>query len=116
MICADFESILENVEGCKPDNNKSYTNKYQKHGDCSLVTSLFVVMITAIQNRPIFLEEKMPSVNLWKRCWRKLVIVKNIMKTKFNKPLKMGEEDEDIFKNPDECHICRRNSPRKTKK
>ena len=25
----------ENVQGCKPNNDKSYTEKYQKHTDCS---------------------------------------------------------------------------------
>ena len=35
VIYADFEAITENVQGCQPDNNKSYTEAYQRHEDCS---------------------------------------------------------------------------------
>ena len=35
VIYADFESILETVQGCKQDIKSSYTYEYQKHRDCS---------------------------------------------------------------------------------
>ena len=31
---ADFESLVETVSGCEPDQNKSFTNQYQKHKPC----------------------------------------------------------------------------------
>jgi len=31
---------------------------------------------------------------------------RNIIKYKFNKPLKMAEKDEENFKKAKECHIC----------
>lgn len=31
---------------------------------------------------------------------------RNIIKHKFNKPLKMTEKDEENFKKAKECHIC----------
>ena len=34
VIYADFEAITEKVSGCKPNNDKSYTEAYQKHKDC----------------------------------------------------------------------------------
>ena len=34
VIYADFEAITEKVHGCQPNNNKSYTESYQKHKDC----------------------------------------------------------------------------------
>ena len=34
VIYADFESITEKVYGCQPNNDKSYTESYQKHKDC----------------------------------------------------------------------------------
>ena len=34
VIYADFEAIIEKISGCKPNNNKSYTEAYQKHTDC----------------------------------------------------------------------------------
>ena len=35
VIYADFEAVTEKIQGCEPNNNKSYTNKYQKHTSCS---------------------------------------------------------------------------------
>ena len=35
VIHADFEAITEKIQGCEPNNNKSYTDKYQKHASCS---------------------------------------------------------------------------------
>ena len=34
VIYADFEAITEKVHGCLPNNEKSYTEAYQKHIDC----------------------------------------------------------------------------------
>ena len=34
VIYVDFEAILEVVSSCKPNNDKSYTEAYQKHTDC----------------------------------------------------------------------------------
>ena len=34
VIYADFEAINEQVHGCQPNNDKSYTESYQKHKDC----------------------------------------------------------------------------------
>ena len=34
VIYADFEASTEKVHGCKPSDNNSYTEAYQKHTDC----------------------------------------------------------------------------------
>ena len=34
VIYADFKAINEKVPGCQPNNDKSYTDSYQKHKDC----------------------------------------------------------------------------------
>ena len=34
VIYADFEAITEKVHGCQPNNDKSFTETYQKHKDC----------------------------------------------------------------------------------
>ena len=34
VIYADFEAFLENIDSCKPDNRRSFTEKYQKHKPC----------------------------------------------------------------------------------
>ena len=35
VINADFEAITEKVHACKPNNDNSYFEAYQKHTDCS---------------------------------------------------------------------------------
>ena len=35
VIYADFEAITEKIHGCQPNDDKSYTETYQKHVDCS---------------------------------------------------------------------------------
>ena len=34
VIFADFEAITKKVQGCRPNDNKSYTEAYQNHEDC----------------------------------------------------------------------------------
>ena len=34
VIYADFEDITKKVQGCKPNDDKSYTRAYQTHEDC----------------------------------------------------------------------------------
>jgi len=35
VIYADFEAITEKVKGCHPNDDKSFTEAYQNHKDCS---------------------------------------------------------------------------------
>ena len=34
VIYADFKAIKKKVQGCKPNNDNSYTEAYQKHEYC----------------------------------------------------------------------------------
>ena len=34
VIYADFEAITEKIQGCQPNEDKSYTESYQNHKDC----------------------------------------------------------------------------------
>lgn len=34
VIYADFEAITEKIQVCKPNNDSSYTEAYQRHTDC----------------------------------------------------------------------------------
>ena len=34
VIYSDFEAITEKIHGCQPNDDKSYTEAYQKHADC----------------------------------------------------------------------------------
>lgn len=35
VIYGDFEAITEKIQSCKPNDNESYTEAYQKHTVCS---------------------------------------------------------------------------------
>ena len=106
VIYADFEAITEKISGCKPDNNKSYTDNYQKHTDCGFGYKV-VCCYDDKYTQPLkiyrgekavytFLEYMLDEV---KYC-------KNIIKKEFNKPLRMTKEDEEKFQKSDKCHIC----------
>ena len=106
VIYADFEAITEKISGCQPNNNKSFTDAYQKHTDCGFGYKV-VCCYDDKYSQPLkiyrgekavytFLEYMLDEV---KYC-------KKVMKKEFNKPLKMTKEDEKKFQKAEECHIC----------
>ena len=105
IIYADFEALTEKIQGCQPNNEKSYTEAYQKHTDCGY--GYKVVCYDDKYSKPVqihrgenavhkFMENMLEEVN-W--C-------KSKMKKHFNKPLKMTMENEIDFKKAIKCHIC----------
>ena len=106
VIYADFEAITEKIHGCQPNNEKSYTEAYQKHTDCGYGYKV-VCCYDDKYSKPVqihrdenavhkFMENMLEEVN-W--C-------KSKMKKHFNKPLKMTMENEIDFKKAIKCHIC----------
>ena len=39
-VYADFEVLTQKIDNCQPDDNKAYTEKYQKHVDCGYAYKL----------------------------------------------------------------------------
>ena len=106
VIYADFEAITKKVQSCKPNDDKSYTEAYQTDEDCGYGYKI-VCCCKNKYSKPIqtyrgenavyeFMEKRLEEVEY---C-------KGIVKKRFNKPLKMTENDELRFKQIDECHIC----------
>ena len=106
VICANFEAITKKVQGCRPNDNKSYPEAYQTHEDCGYGYKV-VCCYDDKYSKPVkvyrgknavykFLEEMLKEVG---HC-------KKVVKTKFNKPLIMTDEDEANFKAMNHCHIC----------
>ena len=106
VIYADFEAITEKISGCQSNDDKSYTNAYQKHTDCGFGYKV-VCCYDDKYSQPLkiyrgekavytFLEYMLDEV---KYC-------KKIIKKEFNKPLRMTKEDEEKFQKADECYIC----------
>ena len=106
VIYADFESILEKVQGCKPNDEKSYTEAYQKHTDCGYgykVVCCYDDQYTKLTQ--IYRGEK-AVYKFMEKMLEEVDYCKKVIRKKFNKPLKMTDDDEKKFKNTTACHIC----------
>ena len=106
IIYSDFESITEKISGCKPNNDKSYTEAYQKHTDCGYGYKV-VCCYDDKYTKPtqIYRGEK-AVYKFMENMLEEVKYCKKTMKRFFNKPLKMTQDDEDKFKKATECHIC----------
>ncbi|KAL9964574.1 hypothetical protein ACROYT_G028231 [Oculina patagonica] len=105
-IYADFEAITEKISGCKPNDDKSFTEAYQKHKDCGYGYKV-VCCYNDKYSKPVqiyrgekavykFMEAMLDEVKYCKTTMRKF----------FKKPLKMTQDDEDAFQKANGCHIC----------
>ncbi|KAL9979619.1 hypothetical protein ACROYT_G017302 [Oculina patagonica] len=101
-----FQNSPHKVSGCKPNDDKSYTEAYQKHTDCGYGYKV-VCCYDDKYTKPVqtyrgekavykFMEKMLDEV---KYC-------KQVMKKHFNKPLRMTKDDEEEFQQANVCHIC----------
>ena len=106
VIYADFEAITKNVQGYKPNNDKSYTEAYQTREDCGYGYKV-VCCYKDKYSEPIQMYRGQNAVyKFMEKMLEEVEYCKGIVKKRFNKPLKMTENDELRFKQMDECHIC----------
>ena len=107
VIYADFEAITEKVHGCLPNNEKSYTEAYQKHIDCGYGYKL-VCHYDDEFSKPVQVFRGENAVhNFMEKMLEEVEWCKSITKKHFNKPLVMTEENELDFKSTNHCHICK---------
>ena len=106
VIYADFEAIIEKISGCQPNNDKSYTEAYQKHTDCGYGYKV-VCCYDDKYTKPIQIYRGEKAVyKFMEAMLEEVKYCKKTMKTCFNKPLAMTQYDEDKFQKAKECHIC----------
>ena len=106
VIYSDFEAITEKVSGCKPNVDKSYTEAYQRHTDCGYCYKV-VCCYDDKYSKPVQIYRGEKAVyKFMEKMLEKVKYCKKVMKTFFNKPLKMTKDDEENFKNATTCHIC----------
>ena len=99
IIHADFE-------GCRPNDNKSYTEAYQTHEDCGYGYKV-VCCYKDKYGKPIQMYRGKNAVyKFMDRMPEEVEYCKGVIKKKFNKPLVMSDNDELRFKPMDKCHIC----------
>ena len=107
VIYADFEAVTEKVYGCLPNNEKSYTEAYQKHIDCGYGYKL-VCHYNDEFSKPVQVFRGENAVyNFMEKMIEEVEWCKSIIKKHFNKPLVMTEENKLDFKSANHCHICK---------
>ena len=106
VIYADFEAITEKIQGCQPNNDKSYTEAYQKHTDCGYGYKV-VCCYDDKYTKPINIYRGEKAVyKFMEKMLEEVKYCKNIMKKEFDKQLIMTDNDELSFKLKQKCHIC----------
>ena len=104
-IYADLEAITRKFQGCKPNDDKSHTEAYQAHEDCCYgykVASCY----DDKYSKPIETYRGENAVyEFMEKMLEEVEYCKGIVMMRFDKPLKMTENDELHFKQVDECHI-----------
>ena len=97
VIYADFEAVTEKIQGCEPNKNKSYTNKYQKHTSCSYGYRV-VCCYDDKYTKPVKIYRgEEPVKKFMEEMLKEVQYCEKIIQNKFKKALKMSSEDEQNF-------------------
>ena len=106
-IYADFESILKPLDTCKPDPNKSYTLKYQKHEPLSFVYYIKSfdesVYKSTLRKYVKENEEDPDPIDVFINWLEEDV---KIISGLGNEKMKITPEEEEQFKQASNCWIC----------
>ena len=106
-IYADFESLLKPLDNCKPDPNKSYTHKYNKHEPVSFVyyiKSFNEDVYKSTLRSYIKENEEDPDVIDVFINW--LEDDAKIISELGNEPMKITPEEQEQFNQATNCWIC----------
>ena len=106
-IYADFESLLKPLDTCKPNPNKSYTHKYNKHEPVSFVYYIksFNENVYKSTLRSYIKEnEEDPDVIDVFINWLEDDV--KIISELGNEPMKITPEEQEQFKQASNCWIC----------
>ena len=106
VIYADFEAITEKISGCQPNNNKSYTEAYQKHTDCGYGYKIVCCYDDKYSKPATTYRGKKAVYKFMEAMLEEVKYCKKVMKKEFNKPLRMTKDDEEKFQKAEKCHIC----------
>ena len=97
VIYADFEAITEKIQGCRQNNDSSYTEAYQKHTDCGYGYKV-VCCYDDKYSKPVQIYRGEKAVyKFMEKMLEEVKYCKNVMKKEFNKPLRMTKDNEDKF-------------------
>ena len=93
VIYADFEAITEKVQGCKPNDDKSYTEAYQMHTDCGYGYKVVCRYDDKYTKQTQIYRGEKAVHKFMEAMLEEVKYCKNTMKTCFNKPLNMTKKE-----------------------
>ena len=94
------------MQGCIPNNEKSYTESYQNHKDCRYGYKV-VCCYDDKYSKSVKIYRGENAVHKFMEAMLEEVKYYNKIKKKhFNKEMVMTKEDRKDFKSADTCHIC----------
>ena len=106
IIYADFEAITKKIHGCMKNDDKSFTEEYQKHIDCSYGYKVVCCYDDKFSKSVQIYRGKDAAYKFLEKMLDEVRHCKKIVKKHFNKELIMSKDDENNFKKSTECHIC----------
>ena len=106
VIYADFEAITEKISSCQPNNNKSYTEAYQKHTDCVYGYKIVCCYDDKYTKDVQYYRGEKAVYKFMEAMLDEVKYCRKVVEKEFNKPLRMTKEDEEEFQKAKACHIC----------
>ena len=92
---------------CSPNNNDSFTEAYQKHWHCMIVVAHIRSCYDDKCTKPVHSYPGENAANKFLQTMlQEVQYCRNVIRTKFNKPLKISDDGEQNFQNATACHIC----------
>ena len=113
VIYADFEAFLENIDSCKPDNRRSFTEKYQKHKPCGFSYKIVCsedIFLPESLLKPVLYRAKNADEDVAQIFVNRLEMDIYLIYKIYDKPKKMiyTRKDKEKFLESKECWICKK--------
>ena len=108
VVYADFECFTEKIDTCQPNDNKSFTNRYQKHRPSGFSYLIKCFDDNLYSPKLVKYTAKSPNDNVPQLFIESLEKDIKYIYKKFKIPKKMvmTKEDEIGYMNSNICHIC----------
>lgn len=89
---------MKKIQGGQPDNAQSYTDKYQKHTSCSYGYKVVCCHDDKYTKPVKICRGEKPIKKFMQEMLKEVDYCQKTIAAKFNKPLKMSDDDEKNFK------------------
>ena len=93
---------------CQPSDERSYTDKYQRHTACSFGDKVVCHYDKEYSKEVVIFRGRDPAGEFIKCMFREVQNCRKVIGENFNKPLKMKKRDKKEFQKSTLRHICER--------